>query len=99
MHKVVFMCLSCLHAICPQLLIDELLMQLSMLESNHHPFYRVHAFMDRNAYNEWLICQKEKVHALMKSFWHHPQPAIPALPLNLSERHTEYHRLMLRLIR
>ena len=82
-----------------QLLVEELLSQLSLLESNHHPFYRVQSFIDRNAYNEWVIHEKGEIQALIKGFWHFPQPPIPALPLNMSEMHTEYHELMLRLIR
>ena len=77
----------------------ELQSQRVVLERNHHPFYRVQAFMDKNAYEEWLIMEKEKIEHLIRSFWHNILPPLPELPLENRDFHRQYLDLMERLIR
>lgn len=82
-----------------QFLVEELLRRLVVLERNHHPFYSVHAFMDKNAYSEWVIVEKEKIEGLIRSFWHYARPSVRELPLESPEYHKQYVELMKRLIR
>lgn len=82
-----------------QLLVETLLSQRLVLESNHHPFYSVQAFMDKNAYSEWVITEKEKIDCLIRSFWHNACPPVHELPLEDHEFHKQYVDLMKRLIR
>jgi len=82
-----------------QLLVETLLSQRVVLERNHHPFYSVQAFMDKNAYQDWLVTEKEKIDHLIKSFWHSACPHGRELPLQDQEFHKQYVDLMKRLIR
>lgn len=82
-----------------QFLVEELLSQLVVLERNHHPFYSVQAFMDKNAYSEWVIVEKEKIEGLIRSFWHYSRPPVRELPLESPEFHKQYVELMKRLVR
>ena len=82
-----------------QILVEELLIRLVVLERNHHPFYSVHAFMDKNAYSEWVLVEKEKIEGLIRSFWHYACPPVRELPLESPEYHKQYVELMKRLIR
>ena len=77
---------------------ETLLSQQVVLERNHHPFYSVQAFMDKNAYSEWVITEKEKIDCLIRSFWHNACPPVPELPLKDHEFHKQYVDLMKRLI-
>ncbi|KAK2563687.1 hypothetical protein P5673_012666 [Acropora cervicornis] len=45
----------------PKLLVETLLSQKAVLEHNNHPFYRVNAFLDKNAYSEWVMLEKDKI--------------------------------------
>ena len=82
-----------------QVLVEELLSRLVVLERNHHPFYSVHAFMDKNAYSEWVLVEKERIEGLIRSFWHYARPLVHELPLESPEYHKQYVELMKRLIR
>lgn len=82
-----------------QFLVEELLSQLVVLERNHHPFYSVQAFMDKNAYSEWVIVEREKIEGLIRSFWHYARPPVRELPLESPEFHKQYVELMKRLVR
>ena len=78
---------------------EELITQLSLLERNLHPFYGVQAFMDKNAYSEWLLLEKERIHLLIKSFWRSSLPPLPTLPVGYKDKHKDYKQLMILLIR
>lgn len=82
-----------------QVLVEELLSRLVVLERNHHPFYSVQAFMDKNAYSEWVLVEKEKIEGLIRSFWHYARPVVHELPLESPEYHKQYVELVKRLIR
>ena len=70
-----------------------------MLNRNHHPFYSVQAFMNKNTYGEWVKQEKEKIECLIRSFWHNSYPDVRSeLPL-CSEFHQQYVDLMERLLR
>lgn len=82
-----------------QFLVEELLSQQVVLEHNHHPFYRVQAFMDNNVYGEWLIHMKERIEGLIRGFWQYSRPPVPELPLESPKYHEQYVELMRRLFR
>lgn len=83
-----------------QFLVEELQSRLVVLECNHHPFYRVNAFMDKNAYSEWVIVEKEKIEGLIRIFCHdYARPPVCELPLESPEYHKQYVDLMKRLVR
>ena len=70
-----------------------------MLEHNDHPFYRVQVFLDKNAYSEWVMLEKDKIEHLIKSFWHKAHPPVRELPLEDQGFHKQYEDLMKRIIR
>lgn len=72
--------------------------QKLVLKRNHHPYYSVQAFMNKDAYGEWVRLEEEKINSLIKSFWHNSYPSVTELPLS-SEYHEQYIDLMKRLIR
>ena len=69
-----------------------------VLKRNHHPYYSVQAFMNKDAYGEWVRLEEEKINCLIKSFWHNSYPSVTELPLG-SDYHEQYIDLMKRLIR
>lgn len=82
-----------------QFLVEELLRQHVVLVRNHHPFYSVQAFMEKNAYDGWVIAEKEKIDALIRGFWHYARPPVHELPLERPDFHKQYVDLMKRLIK
>ena len=70
-----------------------------MLEHNSHPFYRVDAFVDKNAYSKWVMLEKDKIECLIKSFWHKDCPPVCELPLEDKGFHKQYEDLMKRIIK
>lgn len=82
-----------------KLLVETLLSQRAVLEHNKHPFYSVQAFMDKNAYSEWVMLEKEKTEHLVRSFWHKACPPVRELPLEDQGFHKQYVDLMKRIIR
>lgn len=82
-----------------QLLMETLLSQRVVLERNHHCFYSVQAFMDKNAYSEWVRREIDKIECLINSFWHKAYPPVPELPLEDQGFHRQYVHLMERLFR
>ncbi|XP_074613396.1 uncharacterized protein LOC141873316 isoform X2 [Acropora palmata] len=83
----------------PKLLVETLLSQKAVLEHNNHPFYRVNAFLDKNAYSEWVMLEKDKIECLIESFWHKARLPVRELPLEDINFHKQYEDLMKRIIK
>ncbi|XP_064631062.1 uncharacterized protein LOC135489584 isoform X2 [Lineus longissimus] len=83
----------------PKILAEELVSQLSVLETNKHPYYNPKAFVSRYAYDQWQQWERQHITQLLAKFWHYSLP--PPVTLHtesLKGKHEQYKLLMKKLL-